>query len=43
MLAKISNLYVKFDAKLKKGGHWVETKEKREDIGRKISRKNGVY
>ena len=43
MLAKMCNLYVKFDAKLKKEGHWMETKEKRGDIGCKISHKNGVY
>ena len=27
--AKICNLYVKFDTKVEKGGHWMWTEEKR--------------
>ena len=31
--SKICNLYVKFDAKWKKGDNWVPTEEKRGSLG----------
>ena len=40
---KICNLYIKFDLKVEKMGHWVWTEERKEDrvIGCKIGVKKG--
>ena len=39
--AKICNLYVQFNSKVEKGGHWVWTEEKRGVIGCEIGVKKG--